>query len=127
MVNNVSFESRGYFTDEDVVLDVFLSIKTVCEHVVDSEKVINKVHSILNSLNIPISRYYFKLTDLRDTISNFSKSLKQTRIRNSNLVDSLSRIKFRNEERRIKIEAFKTKLVTSQDDTIVLKGIIDPC
>lgn len=57
MVNSISSESQGSFTDEGVVSNVFLSTKTVHEHVVDSEKVIDKVHFILKYLNITISHY----------------------------------------------------------------------
>lgn len=78
--------------DEGVVSDVCIWTKNVHEHVAESEKVIDKVHSILESLNIPISYYDYELNKFRDTVSDFSESLKGTRIRNSHLDDSLSMI-----------------------------------
>lgn len=67
----------------------FVSIKSIKEHVEASEKVIDKVHSIIKSLNIPIPCYDSKLTDLRNAISKFGKSLKWNRITVSNLDDDL--------------------------------------
>lgn len=52
---------------------IFLA-KIVWEHFADSEKVINKVHYILKSLDMPIFRYDSELNDPRDMIFDFSES-----------------------------------------------------
>lgn len=53
-------------------------MKTVKEHVTEFEKVIDKVHSILKSHDIPISCFDFKLANLHETVSNLSDSLKMS-------------------------------------------------
>lgn len=45
------------------------------EQVKEREHVVDKVHSILESLNIPISRYDLELDDLIFTVSNYNDSL----------------------------------------------------
>lgn len=77
------------FQMKEEVMICFVSIKSIKEHVEASEKVIDKVHSIIKSLNIPIPCYDSKLTDLRNAISKFGKSLKWNRITVSNLDDDL--------------------------------------
>lgn len=52
-------------------------------------EVIDKVHSIIKSLDIPIPCYDSKLTDLRNAISKCGESLKWNRITVSNLDDDL--------------------------------------
>lgn len=56
------------------------------------------VHSILESLNIPISRYNSELTELRDTILEFSERLQWNLIIKSNLDDDLRKISYKNED-----------------------------
>lgn len=68
----------------------------------ECERVVDKVNSILKSLNIHVSRYDFELDDLKYIISNFGDSLKQSRLSNSNLTDQLNRAKFISKERRLK-------------------------
>lgn len=70
MVKNASSESQSYFTDEGNVLDTCVStkiVKTVKEHVTEYEKVIDMVHSNINSIDIPNSLYDFELTNLCET------------------------------------------------------------
>lgn len=76
-------------------------MKTIKEHLFQCEKVSDKVHSILKSVDIPISRFNTKLTDLHDVVSDLSDSLRKTLTRNSNLYDTISRIISKNEERRM--------------------------
>ena len=85
------------------------------------EKVINKVHSILQSLNIPSTRYESKLDDLNYTFSSFSDSLKRTHLNNSNLTNQITRITSKSEEIRIWIEKLELELNMSRDDAIYLK------
>lgn len=63
------------------------------ETVASREKVIDKVHSTLKSLNIPISRYDYVLNNLRNIIYEFSESLKWNRVRVSNIDDNLSDVR----------------------------------
>lgn len=114
--------SREYFYDEGGSLYVCLSTKSIKQHVAASEKVINKVYSILKSLDIPVSHYDFELTDLWNTICKFCESLKWDRIRVSNLDDDFSRSTFRCEERRIKVEELYVDYSRVRDDVIVLKN-----
>ena len=65
--------------------------RPVTEQIKDCEQLINKVNFILESLNIPMSRYETKLNDLKFTFSNISDSLERTRLTNSNLTDQISR------------------------------------
>ena len=90
MVGSVDSTSQQYFTNEGVKSEVYLSAKSVREHVVEYEKVINKVHSILKSLNIPVNRYDSELTELRVRVPNLSECLKRTCIKNFDLDDSFS-------------------------------------
>lgn len=73
---------------------------------------INKVHYILKSLDVPISLYDNELTELHDMISDFSECLKSTRIRNSIHDDRLSRIFFKNEENENRSLENQTHYVT---------------
>lgn len=71
-------------------------------------------------MNIPISCYNFELTKLKDTILEFSESLKLNRIRNSNLDDDLMMVSIKNEEKRMSIEELETEISRSMDDIILL-------
>lgn len=72
MVNSVSSESEGYFTDEGTIYDACFSAKTVKEYVSVSEKVIDKLHSILKTLDILVSHYNSELTDVHDVVFDLS-------------------------------------------------------
>ena len=83
--------------------------------------VVDKVHSILLSLNILVSCFDSELDDLKYTVSNFSDSLKQTSLSNTNLTDQLNRATFKSEDRKLKIEALELELTRRRDDVIYLK------
>lgn len=82
---------------------------------------INKVKSILESLNILVSRYETELNDLKYTFSIFSDFLKQTRLTNSNLTDQLGRVSSKSKERRMWIEKLDYDLSRSRDESIYLQ------
>lgn len=95
--------------------------KTIREHVEVSEKLIEKVHSTLKSLDILISHYDSELTDLRNTVYEFSESLKWNHISFSNLDGDPSGITFRNEERRVRIEELQVELSRERGNVILIK------
>lgn len=68
------------------------------------KKVIEKVHSILKSLDILASHYDDELNELQDTILELCESLRWSMRKVTNLDDDLSSCKFTSEERRLKIE-----------------------
>ena len=76
MVHNDIAEQRGYTTDDSQNSGSCFAAKTVTEQVAECNKVINKVYSILKSLNIPVSSYDSELDDLKYNSSNSSDSLK---------------------------------------------------
>ena len=94
--------------------DSRFAARPILEQTNKCEQMINKVNSILESLNIPVSRYENELDDLKFTFSSFSDSLKQTRLTNSDLTDQLSRVssKVKNDTFGLKIcsEIFLKKL-----------------
>lgn len=61
MVKSVCSENWGYFIDDATVSDACFSTKKVKEHVTKCEKVIDKAHSILKSLDITVSHFDTKL------------------------------------------------------------------
>lgn len=61
MVGSIDSDNQKYFTDEGAKLEVCFSAKSVREHAGECEKLINKVHSIIKSLNIHMTRYYSEL------------------------------------------------------------------
>lgn len=121
MVRSTNFESQEYFTDEGAKSKVCYVTKSVKENARECENVINKVHSIHKSLNIPVTRYDFELTELCATVSNLSECIKRSCIKNSDHDDSFSRETFRSEERMMKIESLNIEITRLQDDVIILK------
>ncbi|KAI3505861.1 hypothetical protein L1887_28170 [Cichorium endivia] len=121
MVKADSSESRGYSTDGCQTSASCFAAKPVSEQVEECEAIVNKVRSILKSLNICSSCYDNELDDLRFTVSSLSDSLKRTRLSNSNLNGQLSRVSNKNEERRMRIEALEHELVRATDDVIYVK------
>lgn len=85
MVLSGNSEPRGYMTNSGKASESCFAAKTIPEQVKECKKVVDNVHSIIKSLNIPSLRYDSELDDLSYTISNFSHSLKGSRISNSNL------------------------------------------
>lgn len=69
-------DQSGYATDGGQAYKSCFAAKTLSEQVKECEKVVDKVHSIFNYLNIPVSSYDPKLDDLKSTVSNFNDSLK---------------------------------------------------
>ena len=63
MVNNEASKLRGYATDGGRVFDICFAAKPVPEQMSECEKVIIKVHTVLESLNIPMSWYEIELDD----------------------------------------------------------------
>ena len=114
-------ERKGYANDGGKASDSCFATKTIKEQVSKYEKVVDKVHSILKSLNIPTPHNDYELNDLHYTIYDFSDSLKRNCISNSNLNDNLNRVTIMNEERRIRIEALEVELNRYRDDIIFLK------
>ena len=57
MVHNDVSEQSGYSTDGGKTLDNCFATKPVSVHIIECEKVISKVHSIIVSLNIHVTRY----------------------------------------------------------------------
>ena len=84
-------EQRGHTTDGSRPSENCFVARPVSEQANEREKVINKVHSILQSLNIPVTRYESELDSLNYIVSNFSDSLKRKCLSNSNLNDQISR------------------------------------
>jgi hypothetical protein len=121
MVSSVPTASREEKSEEGNSSDRCFATKTVSERVKEVENVVDKVHSILKSLNICPSTYNSELEDLRFTVGDISDSLKRTRLSNTNLSDDLSRVKSKSEDRRIKIESLELELVHARDDIIILK------
>lgn len=62
MLGSTDFESQWYFTDDGVKSVVCFTVKSIKEYAGESEKVINKVHSTLKSLNIHVSLYDSEMT-----------------------------------------------------------------
>ncbi|KAL7591015.1 hypothetical protein Lser_V15G34603 [Lactuca serriola] len=114
--------------------DSCFAARPVPEQINECKQLINKVNSILQSLNIPISRYKTELNDLKFTFSSISDSLKRTRLSNSNLTDQLSRATSKGEERQkanvfpkvqtMPNQVFKAKGVT-ENQTVERKTIVD--
>ena len=76
MVHSDISDQRGYATDCGITSDNCFAAKPVSEQISECKKVIDKVNSILKSLNTPVSRYETKLHDLKFTVSSLSDSLK---------------------------------------------------
>lgn len=110
MGQSTASENQEYFIAEGVGSDVYFTTMSVKEYAGESEKIINKVHSIIKSLNIHMTRYYSELFEQCDTISNFRKCLKRSRIKNFDLNASFSRETFKSEEIKMKIEALKIEI-----------------
>ena len=100
--------------------DSCFAARPVPEQINECKQLINKVNSILESLNIPISRYKTELNDLKFTFSSISDSLKRTRLSNSNLTDQLSRATSKGEERRKWIQKVELDLSKSRDESTYL-------
>ena len=83
-------------TDSGHGIDSCFAAKPVFEQISECDQMINKVHSIIESLNIHVSRYENELNELKFTFSSISNSLKQTRVTNSNLTDQISRVSSKN-------------------------------
>lgn len=98
------------------------SAKSAGEHIEACTKVMEKVHSILKSLNIPAYGYDDKLTELQDNSSELGDCLKWIRLKVSNLDVDLSKCKFRNEERRLTIEKLELDIVRINDDVCILNS-----
>lgn len=98
------------------------STKSVGEHMESCNKFKEKVHSILNSLNIPFFQYNDELTELQENISKLVKSLKYNRLKVFNLNDTLSRSQLKSKERRLMIEKLELELGRSKDDVCVLNS-----
>lgn len=96
MVESIDSECQEYFTDEGAKSEVCFTTNSIKEYTGESKKVIKKAHSILKSLNSHVTRYDSELTELHDTVSNFSVCLKWSRIKNFDLGDSFSRETFKN-------------------------------
>lgn len=92
MVQRGVSEQRGYATDGGLTVENGFATKPVSEQVEERENVINKLHFILQSLNIHITRYETELDNLNFTVSNFSDSLKGTRLSNTNLTGQIRRV-----------------------------------
>jgi len=85
--------------------DTCFATKVLSEQVKETEDVIDKVHSILTSLDISSSTYDPELNNLRYFVASLSDSLTRTRLSYSDLNDKMNRTSFKNEEQRIIIEA----------------------
>lgn len=109
-----SLSSKADSKNEDSDLNsqaTCLSGKSVSEHVASCEKVVDKVHSILKSLNISTSHYDDELTELRETISKFNEGVRWNRRKVSNLSDDLSRCSFKTERIRLRIDKLVSDIV----------------
>ena len=95
--------------------------KPVSEKINDCDRLIKKVHSILESLKISKTDYQEELNELNFKFSNLSSSLMQTRLANSNLTDQLGRVSSKSEERRMWIELKEAELVRARDECIYLQ------
>ena len=63
MVTSDVSHMRGYATDSGHGSDCCFAAKPVFEQISECDQVINMVHSILESLNILVSRYENELND----------------------------------------------------------------
>ena len=106
---------QGYATNSGHGSDNFHAAKPVFEQISECDQIINKVHIILESLNIPRSRYETELNELKFTFSSISNSLKQTRLTSSNLTDQISRVLSKSVEGHIWIENIESNLAKSRD------------
>ncbi|KAI3496474.1 hypothetical protein L1887_38838 [Cichorium endivia] len=95
VVKNDSSELRGYSTDGFQTSASCFAAKPVSEQVEEWDAGVNKVHTILKSLNICSSSYDTKLDNLRITLKN--------------------------EERRMKIDALESELVRVRDNVIYVQ------
>lgn len=66
MVNSFSSVNRGHFSNEGAKSHVFLYSKSIRDYVAESKDVIDKVHSIIESLNIHISRYIISMISYKN-------------------------------------------------------------
>ena len=58
---------RGYVTGSERGSDSCFTAKPIFEQINECDQMINKVNSILESLNIPVSRYKNELNELKFT------------------------------------------------------------
>lgn len=107
---NYCSEPRGYATDGGKVSEIYFATKKVSKQVNKCEKVVDKVHSILKSINISMSHYDSEIDDLQYIISIFSDSLKRTRLSNSNHNYQHNNVIFKSEDIRLIIEALELEL-----------------
>lgn len=75
IVKSIISKRQGVFTDEGAKSDGSFLNKSFREYVSSCEKLIDKLHSILKSLNTLFFHYDSELTKLRDTMFNFRDSL----------------------------------------------------
>lgn len=100
----------------------YLSTNSVGEHGESCEKVFEKVHFILKSLNISTSCYDDELNELRETISELSRNIRWNWRKVVNLSDGLSKCLSKNEERRIRIETLESEMIRIKYDVVVMKS-----
>lgn len=86
------------------------------------DKVTDKVHSIIISLNISAYRYDDELNELRETISELSRNIRWNWRKVVNLSDGLSKCLSKNEERRIRIETLESEMIRIKYDVVVMKS-----
>lgn len=102
-------ESQGYNSGSGGMwdansYDTGFSTKSAGEHTEACEKAIEKVHSILKSLDILVYKYDDELNELKYNILEFRESIRWNQRKVSNFDDDLSMSNFKSEEKRLKIK-----------------------